>query len=91
MLDLNASRWFTPKVKGTSPPGRYSHTAVLAGQKIIIFGGLGKNGAVFRDLHALDSLTMTWYQGPESSGGPTPRYNHSATLVNQVKMFVFGG
>jgi hypothetical protein len=34
---------------------------------------------------------MTWYQGPESSGGPTPRYNHSATLVTQVKMFVFGG
>ena len=36
------------------------HTAVLAGSRIIIFGGKGKN-AVFRDVHALDPLTMTFY------------------------------
>jgi len=64
---------------------------VLAGQRIIIFGGRGDKGVAFRDLHALDPMTMTWYQGPQGGGGPLARYNHSATLVGGSKMFVFGG
>mmetsp|Transcript_32641 Transcript_32641/g.29515 ORF Transcript_32641/g.29515 Transcript_32641/m.29515 type:complete len:95 (-) Transcript_32641:576-860(-) len=46
---------------------------------------------VYRDLHALDPQTMTWYQGPEGSGSPSARYGHSATLVGGSKMLIFGG
>ena len=60
VLDVNSSRWFKPKISGTPPPARYGHTAVLAGARIIVFGGKGQKG-VFRDLHALDPITMTWY------------------------------
>ena len=41
VLDVNSSRWFKPKISGTPPPPRYSHTSVLAGSRIIIFGGKG--------------------------------------------------
>jgi Rab9 effector protein with kelch motifs len=34
---------------------------VLAGQRIVIFGGKGEKNQAFRDLHALDPVTMTWY------------------------------
>lgn len=41
------------KISGTPPAPRYQHSAILAGSRIIIFGGKGDK-TVFRDLHALD-------------------------------------
>lgn len=61
VLDLNSSRWIKPKIQGTPPQARYGHTAILAGSRIIIFGGKGGKNHAFRDLHALDPVTMTWY------------------------------
>ena len=90
VLDVNSSRWIKPRISGTPPPPRYGHSAVLAGARIIIFGGKGSK-TVFRDLHALDPLTMTWFQGPEGGGAPAARFDHSANLVNGTKMVVFGG
>ena len=80
-----------PKISGTPPPARYGHTSVLAGSRIIIFGGRGAKGIVYRDLHALDPVTMTWYQGPEGGGAPSARFDHSSNLVGGTKMFSFGG
>ena len=90
VLDVNSSRWFKPKISGTPPLGRYGHTAILAGARIIIFGGKGQK-QVFRYLHALDPITMTWYQGPEGGGAPAARFDHSANLVGGTKMVIFGG
>lgn len=91
VLDVNSSRWFKPKISGTPPPPRYAHTAVLAGARIIVFGGKGPKSTVYRDLHALDPITMTWYQGPEGGGAPVARFDHSANLVGGTKMVIFGG
>lgn len=82
ILDVNANKFTKPKISGTPPAPRYSHSAVLAGSKIIIFGGRGAKGKIFRDLHALDPVTMTWLQGPEGIGSPSARYGHTAVLVN---------
>ena len=90
VLDVNSSRWIKPKISGTPPPSRYGHSSVLAGSRIIIFGGKGPLN-VLRDLHALDPVTMTWYQGPEGGGAPSARFDHSANLVGGTKMIVFGG
>jgi len=46
---------------------------------------------VFRDLHALDPLTLTWYQGPEGSGSPTARFSHTANVIGGSRMLIFGG
>ena len=43
-LDVNANKFTKPKISGTPPAPRYSHSAVLAGSKIIIFGGRGAKG-----------------------------------------------
>mmetsp|Transcript_18800 Transcript_18800/g.21242 ORF Transcript_18800/g.21242 Transcript_18800/m.21242 type:complete len:407 (-) Transcript_18800:331-1551(-) len=90
VLDVNNNKWIKPRTQGTPPLARYGHTATLAGNRIIIFGGKGKKKH-FRDLHALDPVTMTWYQGPEGGSAPTARHGHSATLVNNTKVFIFGG
>ena len=79
-----------PKTSGTPPAPRYAHSAVLAGSKVIIFGGKGEK-TVFRDLYALDPVTMTWLQGPEGIGSPSARFGHSASLVGGTKILIFGG
>lgn len=90
VLDVNANVWTRPRISGTSPAARYGHTAVLAGARMVIFGGRGDGGVYFRDLHALDPNTMTWFQGPEGGAAPPGKMNHSATMIGS-KMFVFGG
>jgi N-acetylneuraminic acid mutarotase len=90
VLDVNENKWVRPRLNGTPPSPRYGHTAVLAGSRIVVFGGRGENGFNFRDLHALDPVTMTWYQGPDGGNAPSGRLNHTATLVG-TKMYVFGG
>jgi len=91
VLDVNASKWIKPKILGTPPLARYGHSATLAGSRIICFGGKGPKGAVYRDLHALDPVTMTWFQGPEGGGAPNARFDHTANLIGGTKLFVFGG
>lgn len=90
ILNVNTNRWSKNKISGTPPAPRYQHSAILAGSRIIIFGGRGEK-TVFRDLHALDPQTLTWYQGPEGSGSPSARYGHTCTLVNGVNLVLFGG
>jgi hypothetical protein len=51
-----------PKISGTPPAPRYGHSAVLAGSRMIIFGGKGVKEIVYRDLHAFDPISMTWFQ-----------------------------
>lgn len=80
-----------PHTNGTPPAPRYAHTAVLAGPRVIIFGGKGEGSKVYKDIHALDPVHLTWYQGPEGSGSPQARFGHSASLVAGSKMIVFGG
>lgn len=88
---MDNNKWHKPKISGTPPAPRYGHSAVLAGSRIIIFGGKGSKNVVFRDLHALDPASMTWFQGPEGSGSPSSRFGHTANLVDGSKMVVFGG
>ena len=90
VLDVNENRWYKPRVNGTPPQERYGHTAIVAGGRMVVFGGRGEKGVHFRDLHALDPNTMTWYQGPEGGNAPSGRLNHTANLVGS-RMFVFGG
>lgn len=90
VLDVDENTWFQPRCRGTPPEPRYGHSAALVGTRIVFFGGKGKDNTHFRDLHALDAATMTWYQGPSSGGAPAARHGHSSTLCGS-RLFVFGG
>src|SRR5574343_592662 len=51
VLDVNANVWNRPRISGTPPTARYGHTAVMAGSRMVVFGGRGDGGVYFRDLH----------------------------------------
>ena len=54
------------------------------------FGGRGSQNRHFRDLHALDVASLTWYQGPSSGGAPAARMAHTSTLF-ETNLYIFGG
>eukprot|EP00163_Fabomonas_tropica_P026411 TRINITY_DN483_c1_g1_i1.p1 TRINITY_DN483_c1_g1~~TRINITY_DN483_c1_g1_i1.p1 ORF type:complete len:220 (+),score=11.20 TRINITY_DN483_c1_g1_i1:262-921(+) len=88
IFDVTKSEWSRLTTKGSPPSVRNSHSAVLYGQNIFIFGGYGK-GAM-NDLTILDTKAKSWFS-PETSGkAANPRCYHTANMYGS-KMIVFGG
>ncbi|KAF0691290.1 Aste57867_17468 [Aphanomyces stellatus] len=86
--------WSMPGMDGLPPSARGGHSTLLAGQRLVIFGGHYFGGEGFfvylNDTYVLDLASSTWCQVKCEGKPPAPRYNHSATLIGN-KMFVFGG
>ena len=79
---------------GDQPSVRGGHSAAMAEEQIIIFGGScytsGGRFAYFNDTYTLDTEHHLWHKIACSGEAPTPRYGHSAELIGS-RMFVFGG
>jgi hypothetical protein len=70
---------------------RYSHTATVWNQKLVVFGGW--SGCRCNDLHVLDCLTWQWEEiKPRQDPGsiPSGRAGHTATLFGD-HLVIFGG
>lgn len=90
MLNLETMVWNTLASTGQGPGPRDSHSAVVLGHRMIVFGGTNGSKKV-NDLHILNLATKEWTQ-PECTGTPpSPRESHTATLVGDEKLVVFGG
>ncbi|CAK5197321.1 unnamed protein product [Aphanomyces euteiches] len=73
---------------GSAPDARWSHTSVLVGNKMIVFGGRNASH-VFNDVYILsfESTPPTWRAVGSVDLG---RFRHAAVAV-QKQVFVFGG
>lgn len=90
MLNLDLMFWSTIATVGRGPGPRDSHSAVLVGHRMIVFGGTNGCKKV-NDLHILDLNTNEW-TSPECQGNPpSPRESHTATLIGDDKLVIFGG
>ncbi|KAL0375836.1 UNVERIFIED_CONTAM: Rho GTPase-activating protein gacHH [Sesamum calycinum] len=82
--------WSILKTSGPGPGPRDSHSAVLVGHRMIVFGGTNGSKKV-NDLHVLDLVSQEWMR-PECSGNPpSARESHTANVVGDEKLVVFGG
>ena len=90
VLNLETMDWSTLVTKGQGPGPRDSHSAVIVGYKMIVFGGTNGSKKV-NDLYVLDLRSKEWTY-PECKGTPpSPRESHTATLVGDEKLLIFGG
>ncbi|GAV80141.1 Kelch_3 domain-containing protein/Kelch_4 domain-containing protein [Cephalotus follicularis] len=91
VLNLDRMVWNTIATTGQGPGPRDSHSAVLVGHhRMIVFGGTNGSKKV-NDLHILDLGTKQWAREECKGTPPTPRESHTATLVGDDKMVIFGG
>lgn len=82
--------WSKVATTGEKPGPRDSHSAVLVGHKMIVFGGTNGFKKV-NDIHILDLFTKEWVSPKCEGTPPSPRESHTATLVGGERLVVFGG
>ncbi|BAY09504.1 Kelch repeat-containing protein [Calothrix sp. NIES-2098] len=95
LLDLENWTWMQPQVWGDIPTSRSFHTAVLAGDKMLVWGGYQQakdGGYIFSDVdvHILNLQTWEWSQVTPKGTPPAARCHHSAALFKD-KIFIDGG
>ncbi|CAH1259216.1 ATRNL1 [Branchiostoma lanceolatum] len=76
----------TPKT-AVDPAARYGHTAVLYGDKIIMFGGLIEGRVVTNETWAFDTVHHQWERLSQAG---LALEGHSATVVDSKVIVIFG-
>lgn len=91
VYDMVTQLWRFQECSGKLPKERCDHSALfLAPRFLLVFGGRGRNGQVFRDLHALSLEAWRWWQ-IEHESPPMERYWHGWCAGDSSSIFLFGG
>ncbi|MBW4673753.1 MAG: hypothetical protein KME52_06940 [Desmonostoc geniculatum HA4340-LM1] len=95
LLDLESWTWIQPQIFGEIPAKRSFHTAVLAEDKMLVWGGYQEakdGGYIFSDVdvHILNLKTWQWSQITPNGTPPAPRSHHSVVLFKN-KLLIDGG
>ncbi|HXY42381.1 MAG TPA: kelch repeat-containing protein [Vicinamibacteria bacterium] len=80
--------WWPTSLTG-APTGRYYHTAVWTGSRMIVWGGQDGGGSFLNTGGLYDPTTDTWTP-MSTAGAPSGRVYHSAVWTGS-KMIVWGG
>lgn len=98
-LDLKTFKWtekqppkyfFLGSQNRHVPAPRSSHSAVMYGSYMIVFGGYQGMNSFFCDVHQYDFTKNIWSEIHCIGEVPEPRHSHSACVHNNT-MYVFGG
>ncbi|KAF9432313.1 hypothetical protein BGZ76_010975 [Entomortierella beljakovae] len=86
-----AMHWSRAKVHGQIPPKELrAQTVNLVGESIYVFGGCDTKNC-YNTLYIFDADTMHWSQPKTFGSIPPPCRAHSSTLVDNKRLYVFGG
>ncbi|GLD98101.1 hypothetical protein PINS_up006798 [Pythium insidiosum] len=93
--NAEAWHWKTVKVEGKPPSARTYHSAVAVGDSIVYFGGNDAKKS-FNSVHVLRKSATTpdvwvWFHPCVVGAPPRARTGHSATVVDNSKILIFGG
>jgi hypothetical protein len=92
-LDTRSGNWSKPEVNGEIPPARYTHTAIIRGEVMYVFGGQDQERA-YNDVWMYMYQRKRWAQigtTPDPfEGEPSQRLLHSA-VNNKTHMIIYGG
>ncbi|EQC37571.1 hypothetical protein SDRG_05168 [Saprolegnia diclina VS20] len=93
VFDPESHTWEMPRCTGRFPRGRADHSAMfLPPQLLVVFGGRGKHGIVFHDVHILDVELWSWTQSAPVESPLPGRFWHAAAMDrSSSRVFVFGG
>ena len=82
-----------PEVTGEPPGGRGGHTSTVVGDRMFVFGGhyLSASGDFLYSNEMFVFSNSTWKRLRPSPSDPSPRCGHSASLIDDHRLLVFGG
>ncbi|KAG0039385.1 hypothetical protein BGZ82_008485 [Podila clonocystis] len=86
-----AMHWTRAKVHGQIPPKDLrAQTVNLVGESVYVFGGCDSK-TCYNTLYIFDADTMHWTQPKTYGSIPPPCRAHSSTLVDNKRLYIFGG
>ncbi|KAL6076185.1 F-box only protein 42 [Balamuthia mandrillaris] len=91
VLNLTSMTWRDVKMNGVVPSERSGHTITLLDDKLLLFGGCSANSCFLNDIHVLLLDSLTWIHPPSQGQSLAPRFRHTATLVGNSQIYVYGG
>ncbi|KAJ5067648.1 leucine-zipper-like transcriptional regulator 1 [Anaeramoeba ignava] len=89
--DLIDKKWKKEEQYGEIPYGRNGHSAIVAQDLMWIFGGADENEIYLNELYSYNFETKMWKKEQANSQFPSERVLHSAFLINEKEMAIFGG
>ena len=89
VLDPTGQKWARPPMYGTPPDALVSHSTVVVGTELIVWGG-GDGKKAHAGLNVIDTVNLLWTQPQTSGAEPHAHVGHTAVHTD-AKMFVFGG
>ncbi|XP_068612269.1 kelch repeat-containing protein [Brachionichthys hirsutus] len=95
ILDTRSWKWTTVEAQGKVPPLSYHSCSMFRGE-LFVLGGVFPRPNPEPDgcsdsLHIFDPQLSIWYQPVVTGAVPSPRSGHSACLMQERKICVFGG
>lgn len=97
IFNTDSFAWMQPKASGFAPTARFGHTLNLVHDgRLVMFGGCSisqENGlpSYHDDVRQLDTDSMIWTRPRTEGQSPTGRFGHSAIVLNDKKIIIFGG
>ena len=76
---------------GPSPEPRINHSQITINTSILIYGGVDKDGKYYDDMWTFDIMSKVWEKIEINGEIPKPRQGHSALLIDNDQMLIFGG
>ncbi|KAK5574910.1 hypothetical protein RB653_010164 [Dictyostelium firmibasis] len=80
-----------PSVSGTLPPPIYGHSSTQVGRKMFVFGGNLQENVQVNDMYQFNTSNYSWSKPRPMGEPPMPRYGHSASLIYDNYILIFGG
>ena len=99
LFDLSLKTWSRPKCNGSYPSPKAASTLLPYKKKILLYGGyshpysysyLHQQVSFFDEMHLFCTETSQWSQVLFSLEAPKLA-GHTASIINQTKMIMFGG
>ncbi|KAM2663830.1 hypothetical protein EV1_010336 [Malus domestica] len=102
VLDLNTMRWTSPEVTGDIPVPRDSHSTIVMGKKLLVYGG-DRGDRYYGGVDMLDMNTLTWSRLAVQGSSPGARAGHATVsigtkakekaidLKEKMQVYVIGG
>lgn len=97
IFNADSFSWMQPRTAGFGPTPRYGHSLTLTlDGRLFVIGGvtLDKDTGIPKyndDVRVLDTDTMIWTRPRIGGHTLTGRYAHTATLMDEGKIVIFGG
>ena len=89
-LDLSSLNWSKVPTSPRCPEIRLSHSSVVYGGSLYVFGGISDEGEKLNDFWRLDLSTSVWEEVLGEGDIPTGRSGHTAVVYKDL-MVMFGG